>query len=241
MAFHSYPRLIRKLFNAYRFGPPGGVTRLSAWARVDHPVSRLPWPTSAPSSGSLSLRLRACWRLASPATATRRLIMQKARRHRIAAAPTACGRMVSGSFSLLCPRFFSPFPHGTRPLSLPEVLFTFPSRYSSTVGLPVVFSLAGWSPRFRAGFLVSCATQVAALPPVSVSPTGLSPSPAGVSTPFGYEPGGFLRPLLLPRRARRHAPGLGSSAFARRYSRNHCCFLLLRVLRCFSSPRWPHS
>ena len=226
MAFHSYPRLIRKLFNAYRFGPPGGVTRLSAWARVDHPVSRLPWPTLAPCSGSLSLRLRASWRLASPATATRRLIMQKARRHRIAAAPTACGRMVSGSF------FFTP---------LPEVLFTFPSRYSSTVGLPVVFSLAGWSPRFRAGFLVSCATQVAALPPVSVSPTGLSPSAAGVSTPFGYEPGGFLRPLLLPRRARRHAPGLGSSAFARRYSRNHCCFLLLRVLRCFSSPRWPHS
>ena len=124
---------------------------------------------------------------------------------------------------------------------LPEVLFTFPSRYSSTVGLPVVFSLAGWSPPIRAGFLVSCATQVAALPPVSVSPTGLSPSAAGVSTPFGYEPGGFLRPLLLPRRARRHAPGLGSSAFARRYSRNHCCFLLLRVLRCFSSPRWPHS
>ena len=39
--------------------------------------------------------------------------------------------------------------------------------------------------------------------------------------------------------ARRHARGLGSSAFARRYWRNHCCFLLLRVLRCFSSPRWP--
>ena len=76
---------------------------------------------------------------------------------------------------------------------------------------------------------------------LSVSPTGLSPSTAGVSTPLGYASTGFLRPLLLPRRARRHAPGLGSSAFARRYSRNHCCFLLLRVLRCFSSPRWPHS
>ena len=35
--------------------------------------------------------------------------------------------------------------------------------------------------------------------------------------------------------------GLGSSAFARRYLRNHCCFLLLRVLRCFSSPGWPLS
>jgi hypothetical protein len=34
--------------------------------------------------------------------------------------------------------------------------------------------------------------------------------------------------------------GLGYSAFARHYLRNHYCFLLLRVLRCFSSPRSPH-
>ena len=34
-----------------------------------------------------------------------------------------------------------------------------------------------------------------------------------------------------------HAPGLASSAFARHYSRNHQCFLFLRVLRCFTSPR----
>ena len=30
--------------------------------------------------------------------------------------------------------------------------------------------------------------------------------------------------------------GLGSFAFARRYSRNRCFFLFLRLLRCFSSP-----
>ena len=30
--------------------------------------------------------------------------------------------------------------------------------------------------------------------------------------------------------------GLGSSAFARHYLRNHCCFLFLRLLRCFTSP-----
>ena len=30
--------------------------------------------------------------------------------------------------------------------------------------------------------------------------------------------------------------GLGSSWFARRYFRNHFCFLFLRLLRCFSSP-----
>jgi hypothetical protein len=33
--------------------------------------------------------------------------------------------------------------------------------------------------------------------------------------------------------------GLGSSAFARHYLQNHVCFLFLRVLRCFSSPRIP--
>ena len=33
--------------------------------------------------------------------------------------------------------------------------------------------------------------------------------------------------------------GLGSSPFARHYLGNHCCFLLLRVLRCFSSPGIP--
>jgi hypothetical protein len=31
--------------------------------------------------------------------------------------------------------------------------------------------------------------------------------------------------------------GLASSAFARHYLRNHCCFLFLWVLRCFTSPR----
>ncbi len=39
----------------------------------------------------------------------------------------------------------------------------------------------------------------------------------------------------------RNARGLGCSPVARHYWGNHCCFLFLRVLRCFSSPRWPHD
>ncbi len=35
------------------------------------------------------------------------------------------------------------------------------------------------------------------------------------------------------------SPGLGSSDFARHYFRNHGCFLLLRVLRWFTSPSSP--
>ena len=34
----------------------------------------------------------------------------------------------------------------------------------------------------------------------------------------------------------RISPVWAFSPFARRYSGNHCCFLFLRVLRCFSSP-----
>ena len=45
------------------------------------------------------------------------------------------------------------------------------------------------------------------------------------------------RPQSEPRGAAH--PGLGSSAFARRYSRNRCFFPFLRLLRCFSSPGSP--
>ena len=42
--------------------------------------------------------------------------------------------------------------------------------------------------------------------------------------------------VVLQPQSCRNKTGLGYSAFARRYLRNHYCFLLLRVLRCFSSP-----
>ena len=81
LAFHSYPQVIRKLFNAYRFGPPDSFTCPSTCPRVDHLVSRPPPLTPTPSSDSLSLRLRTSLSLTLPTTVTRRFIMQKARRH----------------------------------------------------------------------------------------------------------------------------------------------------------------
>ena len=81
---------------------------------------------STPSSGSLSLRLPASSRLTSPATATRRFIMQKARRHGRKPAPTACGRMVSGSLSLPSSGCFPPFPHGTCSLSVSRECLALP-------------------------------------------------------------------------------------------------------------------
>ena len=71
-----------------------------------------------PSSDSLSLRIRVSSHLTLPAKATRRFIMQKARRHCQKAAPTACRRRVSGSLSPFSSKCFSPFLHSTRPLSV---------------------------------------------------------------------------------------------------------------------------
>jgi hypothetical protein len=44
---------------------------------------------------------------------------------------------------------------------------------------------------------------------------------------------------VLQPQAGRNQLGLGSSPFARHYLGNHCYFLFLRVLRCFSSPGLP--
>ena len=69
--------------------------------------------------------------------------------------------------------------------SPPGVLFTFPSQYFSTIGHQVVFRLGGWAPLLLIGFHVSDDTPDTAAP-LTVSPTGLSPSSVGFPTPFGY-------------------------------------------------------
>ena len=117
------------------------------------------------------------------------------------------------------------------------VLFTFPSRYWFTIGLMGVFSLAGWSRRIRAGFLVSRVTQDTATPR-RTSRRGLSPAAAELSrtsrSSYAYDIA-VLQPhrriatpmvWALPR-------SLATTGGIISY------FLFLRVLRCFSSPRSP--
>ena len=106
------------------------------------------------------------------------------------------------------------------------------------IGLSGVFSLGGWCRLLQTGFLRSRPTQD---PPTChlLAGTGLSPSADGLPRPFPFT--SFHDIGVLQPRACRNTPGLGSSAFARHYLRNHCYFLFLRVLRCFSSPRLPPS
>ena len=67
---------------------------------------------------------------------------------------------------------------------------------------------------------------------IRISYTGLSPSLAGLSSSVLLS---FYITYAVRTPQCSHY-GLGSSGFARRYSRNRCFFLFLRLLRCFSSP-----
>ena len=101
-----------------------------------------------------------------------------------------------------------------------------------------VFSLAGWSRRIRAGFLVSRVTQDTATPR-RTSRRGLSPAAAELSrtsrSSYAYDIAvlqphrRIATPLVwaLPR----SLATTGGITF---------CFLFLEVLRCFSSLGWRH-
>ena len=120
---------------------------------------------------------------------------------------------------------------------LPGVLFTFPSRYLSPIGLPVVLSLGGWCRLFRTGLLRPRPTQ---------GPGWVGRGAAyGAVTRYGppfqarsATPASSVSPALQPR-TRLDAHGLGWPPFARRYSGGHSCFPLLRLLGCFGSAGSP--
>lgn len=172
-------------------------------------------PDWTPCSDSLSLRLALKLNLARHEQLAGPLCKKYAVTTTKVAAPTACRRMVSGTVS--------PPLRGTFHLSLTVLV-----RYRS----PLVFSLAGWSPRIRSGFHVSGSTQGPEQGVARVSPTGLSPSTAEIIHPGSATRAicnspaalrsGHVRPYNpgCATAAAFHAPGLGSSPFARHYSGN---------------------
>ena len=147
--------------------------------------------------------------------------MQKARRHILTDAPTACRQTGSGSISLLCSRSFSPFPHGTGSLSVSREYLALrdgPRRFTQDFSCPALLRMP-----LRFG---------------NHTCKGLSPATAALSrgVPLGcflamswsYNPGtASTVPVWAPPRSLATTCGI------------ICYFLLLWVLRCFSSPRSP--
>ena len=115
--------------------------------------------------------------------------------------------------------------------SPPGVLFTFPSRYCALSVTEEYSALRGGPRLFRQG---STCLDVLWIPPCrpSLRLRGFHPLRPAFPKPFRWD----FRITCAVRTPGCTHPGLGSSGSARRYSRNHCCFLFLRLLRCFSSP-----
>ena len=141
--------------------------------------------------------------LTSPHTATRWLILQKARRHNI----KLLRLLVGARFQVL---FHSP----------PGVLFTFPSRYWCAIGHRVVLRLGWWSTQVRTGFHVPgptqgprravrsgfaygavtrCGRPSHAVPlPSRTCARGRQPPDARPCNPVGGTPAGYARSTVWP-------------------------------------------
>ena len=165
MEFLRYPQVITGHCNERVFGPPLNFTSTSTWAWIGHTVSGLLHVTSRPiktrfhfASGTEYLKL-----------ATYNNSPDHSTKGTTSHINVLCV-LVSTGFQVL---FHSP----------PGVLFTFPSRYCSTIGHQVVFRLGWWSTRVPTGFHVSGGTLDTRCRS-SLSSTGLSPCIAGFPTPF---------------------------------------------------------
>ena len=193
MAFHPYPRVIPSVFNRSGFGPPRGLTPASACPWVAHPASR---PRRATDVARLKTRFRcgSLKSLTSPRSATRWLILQKARRH----SAWLLRLLVGTRFQVL---FHSPL----------GVLFTFPSRYWFAIGHRRVLSLGGWSPQIHTGFHVSGITRDPSLGPAVLRVRGSHPVspgfPAGSPGPRVSDP----TPPLQRRDGGSHYPTCGNA------------------------------
>ena len=170
LEFLPYPHLLATLFNGCAFGPPPPFTAASAWTWVDHPVSGLRVLTNKRMYSLCALfrlgfppapRLR---RLTLPAHAARRTVLQKVRGCAHAALP----QLVDTGFQVL---FHSP----------PGVLFTFPSQYYALSVTSWYLALRGGPRSFPQGFTCPVVLRILQRT-LKVSPTGLSPSPAGLSS-----------------------------------------------------------
>jgi hypothetical protein len=137
--------------------------------------------------------------------------------------------------------------------SAPAVLFTIPSRYYPLSVTREYLGLAGGPARFTQDFSGPVLLGWPPREPLMFQLRGSYPLRRAFRMPFAYTNGFSLsdrpadRSRKLPRPRMRnpcrvsHTYGLASSGFARHYSRNHGCFLFLRVLRCFTSPRSLHT
>ena len=158
MAFHPYPEVVPSVFNRSGFGPPQGLTPVSACPWIDHPASRLRRTTLVARLktrlrfGSL-LKLSLAERRNSLAHSTKGTPSRGTR-------PRSDCSWADGFRYCFTPLSgcFSPFPHGTCALSVTGECLALeggPPRFAPGFTCP---ALLGRPPRRRRGFAYGALT-----------------------------------------------------------------------------------
>ena len=234
MAFHLYPQLIPQFCNIGGFGPPRGFTPASPWPWVAHlasgliPATRRPLQTRFRSgSGYHSLNLAT--RINSLAHSP------KGTRSGIHQSGIALPLFVGIRFQVL---FHSGHP-GSFHLSLTVLV-----HYRS----PRVFSFRGWTPLIPTGLACPVVLKVTGRSLLTFAYGTLTPSgrpfqcrSASKQISYSFEPLQRPRQALLPQP--RNDCSLTRDRFELFPFRSPLLrkfYLLLEVLRCFSSLRAPH-
>jgi hypothetical protein len=113
----------------------------------------------APYSDSLSLRLHDFYRLTSPVTVTRRLIMQKARCHPISGLQPLVSVQFQVLFSPSYSECFSPFLHSTGSLSVSQECLALPDgagKFRRGVSDPALLRILPLPSNFLYGAITLC-------------------------------------------------------------------------------------
>ena len=214
MAFHSYTQLIRKLFNAYRCGPPSRVTGTSPWPSVDHLVSRLPPPTKNARCALCPIRdkrpLQARFHCGAGAKAPqpcrrRQLVGSLCKRHAVTAKRQLRPLAGAGFQDLFHPSRRSAF----------HLSFTVLVHYRSHGSIQPCRMVPADSRRIpRVPRYSGCRYAGASFGYGAITPCGAAFQPLPLAIAVQHR--GPTTPGV-----RRHTPGLGSSPVARRYWGNH--------------------
>ena len=117
LEFHRYPQVIAGHCNERAFGPPWSFTSTSTCSWIGHPVSGL-LPLTSYALFTLGLPTPPVLNtLSLPVTITRRTILQKVPHQPLTVFECLYAQGFRFYFTPL-PGSFSPFPHGTAPLSV---------------------------------------------------------------------------------------------------------------------------
>ena len=149
MAFHPYPQLIPQVFNPGGCGPPRRSTAASTWPWVDHPASGLCHATITPPGLGFPTTTPQQVNLATQHNSQAHSSIGTPPPHQ----PPKGSRGSDGlktlgfrNYFTPLPGYFSPFPHGTNPLSVTMPVQAYPMVWADSHEIPRAPRYSGTKP-----------------------------------------------------------------------------------------------